>query len=73
MQNNIDERPATACSGTASFPECVDAVLDLANELGGKVTELLVSDVEPGVVDMHTTISVWRPSPVEHIVVYFRT
>ena len=62
--------PPLACSGVP-FRQGVDCVLDLAAGIGGKVTDLKVVDIAPGVVDLYATVSIVVPRSIENIEVKF--
>lgn len=68
---NDSEYAPPSCSETIAFPDGVDAVLDIANAAAGKVTSLMVSDVAPGVVDLHADIQVAVQRPAEHVDISF--
>ena len=60
------------CSETVAFSDGVDAVLDIANAIGGKVEKLRVADVSPGIVDLFAAVRVVIPRQIEHVAVSYQ-
>ena len=57
--------------GTVSFRDGVDAVLDMADSIGGKITLMLVEDVGSGVCDLHVDMFYEQDIPANDIKIDF--